>query len=137
MDIQELSKYIVELFEKLSHWEESVVKDSGLTTAQAHTIEIVGHAGPLKMKDLAEKMGVTTGTLTVGIDRLEKKKLLKRRPHDTDRRAYLIELTGAGKKCFEEHHRFHLHMTRELVSGLTREEQDCLGRLIRKMVDRI
>ncbi len=137
MNIQELSKYIVELFEKLSHWEESVVKDSGLTTAQAHTIEMVGHEGPLKMKDLAEKMGVTTGTLTVGIDRLEKKRLLKRRPHDTDRRAYLIELTRAGQERFKEHNRFHLHMTRELVSGLTREEQDTLGRLIRKMVDRI
>ena len=137
MDIQHLSKIIVEFYEKLSSWEESVVRDSGLTTAQAHTIEIVGHAGSIKMKDLAKKIGVTTGTLTVGIDRLEKKNLLVRKPHETDRRSYLIELTPQGEKCFKEHHNFHIQMTQELVSELTPREQDDFGKIIRKMLDRI
>ncbi len=74
-----------------------MVRDSGLTTAQAHTIQIVGHAGSIKMKDLAEKIGVTTGTLTVAVERLEKKNLLVRKPHEKDRRAYLIELTPEGE----------------------------------------
>lgn len=137
MDTQQLSKIIVEFYEKLSSWEESVVRDSGLTTAQAHTIEIVGHAGSIKMKDLAKKIGVTTGTLTVGIDRLEKKNLLVRKPHKTDRRSYLIELTPQGEKCFKEHHNFHIQMTQELVSELTPREQDDFGKIIRKMLDRI
>ncbi|MCG8565760.1 MAG: MarR family transcriptional regulator [Desulfobacterales bacterium] len=137
MDTQQLSKIIVEFYEKLSSWEESVVRDSGLTTAQAHTIEIVGHAGSIKMKDLAKKIGVTTGTLTVGIDRLEKKNLLVRKPHETDRRSYLIELTPQGEKCFKEHHNFHIQMTQELVSELTPREQDDFGKIIRKMLDRI
>ncbi len=71
MDMEQLSKVIIEFYEKLSTWEEGVVKDSGLTTAQNHTIEIVGHEGAIKMRKLADKLGVTTGTLTVSIDRLE------------------------------------------------------------------
>ena len=85
MKNEELAKVIIEFYEKLSTWEEGVVKGSGLTTAQNHAIEIVGHEGAIKMKQLAGFLGVTTGTLTVSIDRLEKKGLLRRVPHETDR----------------------------------------------------
>jgi DNA-binding MarR family transcriptional regulator len=78
--IEELLKTIIEFYEKLSTWEEGVVKDSGLTTAQNHPIEIVDHEGSIKMIKLAEKLGVTSGTLTVSIDRLEEKGLLRRVP---------------------------------------------------------
>ncbi|MCG8616177.1 MAG: MarR family transcriptional regulator [Desulfobacterales bacterium] len=137
MDIQHLSKLIVEFFEKLASWEDSVVRDSGLTTAQAHAVEIVGHSGPIKMKDLAQKIGVTTGTLTVAVDRLEKKGLMRRKPHETDRRSYLIELTPAGDAVFEEHHNFHIRMTQEIVAGLTPEEQEEFSRIIEKVLARI
>jgi len=137
MDITHVSKIIVEFYERLSSWEDSVVRDSGLTTAQAHTIEIVGHAGPIKMKDLAEKIGVTTGTLTVAVDRLEKKALLVRKPHDTDRRAFLIELTDQGRVKFGEHHKFHRRMTEEVMAGLTPEEQETFARLLEKVLQKI
>lgn len=137
MDIPNLSKLIVEFFEKLSSWEDSVVRDSGLTTAQAHAVEIVGHAGPIKMKNLAEKIGVTTGTLTVAVDRLEKKGLMKRKPHETDRRSYLIELTPQGQEIFKEHHNFHIQMTQEIVAGLTPEEQEQFAKILEKMLAKI
>lgn len=137
MDLKHLSKIIVEFYEKLSSWEDSVVRDSGLTTAQAHTIEIVGHSGPIKMKDLAEKIGVTTGTLTVSVDRMEKKKLLVRNPHETDRRAYLIDLTDAGRDYFKQHHNFHIKMTQEIVAGLTEEEQAVFANILEKVLSRI
>lgn len=137
MDIKELSKVIVEFYEKLSNWEESVVRDSGLTTAQAHAIEIVGHAGSIKMKDLARKIGVTTGTLTVAVDRLEKKGLMVRKPHEQDRRSFLIELTDEGRACFEEHHEFHIRMTQEIVSELSPEEQAEFFRIINKVLNHI
>jgi len=137
MEIKHLSKIIVEFYEKLSSWEESVVRDSGLTTAQAHAIEIVGHAGSIKMKDLAQKIGVTTGTLTVAVDRLEKKGLMKRKPHESDRRSYLIELTPKGEINFKEHHNFHIKMTEEIVAGLTPEEQVQFSRIIEKVLTQI
>ncbi len=137
MELKNLARIIVEFYEKLSSWEESVVRDSGLTTAQIHTIEIVGHAGAIKMKDLAGKIGVTTGTLTVSVDRLEKKGLLVRRPHEKDRRSYMIELTREGKKHFEEHHNFHIRMTEEIVSCLSEQEQKAFAGIIEKMLKRI
>lgn len=137
MPISELSKTILEFYEKLSVWEESVVRDSGLTTAQSHTIAMVGHCGPLKMKDLADKIGVTTGTLTVGVDRLEKKGLLKRIRHESDRRSFLIKLTDKGHKAFEKHHTYHMNLTEEISSGLDPEEQRIFKELLQKAMQHI
>jgi DNA-binding MarR family transcriptional regulator len=134
MDDEELSKTIIEFYEKLSTWEEGVVKDSGLTTAQNHAIEIVGHEGAIKMMQLAEKLGVTTGTLTVSVDRLEEKGLLRRMPHQSDRRSYLIELTENGQEVFARHHKHHLNLTREIMAEFSEQEQVDLYQALKKMM---
>ncbi len=135
MDMEELSKIIIEFYEQLSTWEEGVVKDSGLSTTQNHTIEIVGHEGAIKMRKLADKLGVTTGTLTVSIDRLEEKKLLRRVPHKTDRRSYMIELTKKGNDIFEKHRNHHLNLTREMMAGFSEKEQEAFYRSIKKAME--
>ncbi len=135
MDAEELSKTIIEFYEKLTTWEDGVVKGSGLTTAQNHAIEIVGHEGAIKMRKLADKLGVTTGTLTVSIDRLEKKALLRRVPHKSDRRSYLIELTEKGQKLFKMHHNHHLNLTREMMTDFSEQEQADLYQSLKKMME--
>jgi DNA-binding MarR family transcriptional regulator len=74
---------------------------------------------------------------SVAVDRLEKKHLLKRTPHHTDRRAFLIELTPEGEACFKEHHEFHLKMTRKIVSGLTASELKTFADVIEKILKKI
>ncbi len=137
MNIKELTELIVEFFEKLSSWEDSVVKNSGLTTTQNHTIEIVGHAGAIQMKDLAAKVGITTGTLTVGIDKLEKMELLKRVPHEKDRRSFLIELTDKGKAIYKQHHEHHLKLTQSIVADLSEEEQAVFFSALKKALEKM
>ncbi|NDV20326.1 MarR family transcriptional regulator [Pseudodesulfovibrio sp. JC047] len=135
MKESELSGLIVEFFERLSAWEDDAVQGSGLTTAQNHMIEIVGHSGAIKMKDLAAKVGVTTGTLTVAVDRLEKKHLLQRVPHQTDRRSYLIQLTEAGHAVFHKHHALHLELTRTMLDKLTEHEAKDFKHILEKLMD--
>ena len=133
-----LSHQLIELYEKLSSWEQDVVKNSGLSPAQMHTIEIVGHGEtPLRMKDLAKKMGVTTGTLTVMIDRLEQQGLLHRTPHETDRRSYLIGLTEKGQVLFLEHHQYHLRLTQEITATLSPEEQTQFSSVLEKIIGQL
>lgn len=137
MQTEELSRLVVEFYEKISAWEDAAVKGSGLTTAQNHTLEIVGYWGAIQMKDLAAKVGVTTGTLTIAVDRLEKKKLLKRVSHQTDRRSYVIELTEAGRRAFEKHHALHLDLTRNMLEGLTEGERAVFQDALKKASDSI
>lgn len=136
MSIKGLARTIVEFYEKLSNWEHEVVRDSDLTPGQMHAIEIIGHENSLRMKELAEKLGVTTGTLTVTVDRLEKKGLIERRPHETDRRSYRVVLTATGQAHFTRHHQFHLELTEELVAGLSPEELECFEMVLGKVLSK-
>lgn len=132
-DTEELSNLIIEFYEKLSSWEQAVVRDSPITLPQMHTLEILGQQSPLRMKELAAKMGITTGTLTVNVDRLEKQGLVERIPHETDRRSILVALTPAGQELYHEHHVHHQHLTRELQSVLTAEESEQFRSILTKL----
>ena len=117
-----LSQLMLEFYEKMASWEHSVVKQTGLSPAQMHTIEMIGHHQSLRMKELASRMGITTGTLTVMIDRLEKAGLVVRQPNANDRRSFHIVLTGEGRRHFEEHHQTlgRDHRRRQPVAGDSR-----------------
>lgn len=132
-----LARLLVEFYEKISSWERDVVSASGLSPAQMHTIEIIGHSGSLRMKELAAKTGVTTGTLTVMIDRLEQQGLLQRQPHATDRRSWLVALTDKGRQLFREHHQYHLRLTAELTAGLSPEEEAQFAATLARITSRL
>jgi len=133
-DVEKLSSILIELYEKMSSWEHAVVKESGLTPAQMHAIEILGHQESLRMKELAQKLGVTTGTLTVMIDRLEQNDLISRKPNENDRRSIVLVLTKKGQKYFKEHHKLHLELTSEITSSLNEDETKQFYTFIEKLV---
>lgn len=130
----ELSQILIELYEKISSWEHAVVRKSGLSPAQMHAVEIVGHHEKLRMKELAEKMGITTGTLTVMVDRLERDGLVVRQPHPKDRRSYVIALTENGREQFEEHHQLHCLLTAEITASFDDEEMDSLKGYLERLI---
>ena len=111
-----LSHAMIEFYEKLSSWEMAVVKDKGFSLPQVHTVEILGLNGPMRMKELAQKIGVTTGTLTVQVDKMVDAGLVNRVPHANDRRSILIELTASGHAMFIEHDKLHMQLTQDLTA---------------------
>lgn len=113
----QLSRSIVQFYEKLFSWENAVAKHTGLSPQQNHTIEIVGSDGPIRMKPLAEKLSVTMGTLTVMIDRLEKSGYVCRQKDAEDGRGFNILLTDKGLILHKEHHAYHLKLVDD-ISGL-------------------
>lgn len=121
-DLEIFSEAIIQFYEKLFSWENGVAKNKGLSPQQNHTIDIVGHAGSIRMKPLAEKLSITTGTLTVMIDRLEKSGFVKRQKDPDDGRAFNIVLTRKGKQVHKEHHAYHLKLAQDIAAGLTPEQ---------------
>lgn len=131
--VDRINHAIVEFFEKLSSWEHDVVREKGMTLPQMHTLEVLGIHGSMRMKELAEAMGITTGTLTVQVDRLEGREFLRRVPHETDRRAINVELTDQGRELFEEHDRLHLRLTEELLAPCPEKDREALLRCLTAM----
>lgn len=120
--VEELTNELFTFFNGFASWENSVIKASDLTVAEAHAIEALGQYGSMNMKSLSEKLGVTTGTTTVTVDRLEKKEYALREAVKEDRRMYLINLTEKGHKAYREHHDYHHSLTEQILSVLSEEE---------------
>ncbi len=131
--LEELSEAMIQFYEKMSSWEHGVAKNRGLSPRQNHTIEIVGHAGSIRMKPLAEKLSITTGTLTVMIDRLEKSGYVYRRKDPQDKRAFNIVLTRKGLKIHKEHHCFHLKLAQDIISRLDPAQAECFAQTLMKI----
>lgn len=116
--VERLDAAILALYEKLSDWEESVAEQVGLTPRQCHAVAKLGKLGRVRMKPLAESLGITTGTMTVMADRLESARLIQRAKDPEDKRASHIELTESGREIFRQHARHHNMLAEELLSAL-------------------
>ena len=87
----------------------------------------------LKMNELSRLLMVTGGNVTAIVDQVEKEGLVERLDEPADRRAFRIRLTPAGRKTFAEMARAHEEWVVELLSGLSRREQDELLKLLAKL----
>ncbi len=132
-----LSKKLIEFYDKLSSWENETVKDCGITLQQMHTLEVIGSNEGIRMKEITEKLGIVTGTLTVMIDRLTKLNLVRRVINLSDKRSFCIELTDEGSRLYQEHHNHHEMLADELTHDLTSQEKDTLNDLLEKVLRRL
>lgn len=72
----------------------------GVTVSQCYAIDALGDSTSLTMSELAEKMYLTTATMTGIVDELIKKGLAERKFDENDRRVIRVELTLKGKEIY-------------------------------------
>jgi DNA-binding MarR family transcriptional regulator len=76
---------------------------AGLSTSAQQALAILEGAGePLASHVIAERMIVSSASMTSLLDTLERRGLIERRPHPTDRRKILIELTDQARGIVDE-----------------------------------
>jgi len=76
-------------------WTRALVGDA-LSYSRMRLLCQLHDDGPRRMADLASGLDVTPRNVTTLVDGLERDGLVRRRPHPTDRRATVIELTDAA-----------------------------------------
>ncbi|HEY2971630.1 MAG TPA: MarR family transcriptional regulator [Pyrinomonadaceae bacterium] len=97
-------------------------------------LEALLHKGPLPVNGIGKKVLLTSGSITVAVDRLETKGLVERRAHGTDRRARIVHLTKAGRKLITSAYADHAaDMERLTSSSLTKAERKALIHLLKKI----
>jgi len=87
------------------------------------TLEILLHKGPQSVTEIAHRIGLTAGSMSVALDRLEKRGLVRRHAHPTDRRNRVIRLTAAGKTPIEKAFREHALAMENVGKSLSSEER--------------
>jgi DNA-binding MarR family transcriptional regulator len=73
----------------------AVCRAAGIAESELDALEHLEEEGPLTQRELGERLLLTSGGVTVLVDRLERAGLVSRRPHPTDRRAVVVEPSSA------------------------------------------
>jgi MarR family 2-MHQ and catechol resistance regulon transcriptional repressor len=107
--------------------------DAGLSISQFGVLEAIYHLGPLSQSEIAKKVLKSTGNITLVIDNLEKRDLVKRERQQADRRYYAVRLTTRGRKHISGIFPRHAAKIMEEMGALNRAEQEALGKLCRKL----
>jgi len=105
---------------------------AGLGDSDFRVLEVLLHKGPLPVNTIGPKVWLTPGSISVAVDRLEKKALVKRKNTD-DRRVRLVELTAKGRALITKSFRRHATAMEETVGVLSKEERLILLRLLKKL----
>ena len=87
----------------------------------------------LKMNELSRHLMVTGGNVTGIVDLLEKDGQVERAAEPSDRRAFRVRLTRAGRKAFAEMARIHEEWIVELLAGFSRKEHAEIYKLLGKL----
>lgn len=104
-----------------------------LTISQFGVLEALLHLGPLCQRDLAHKLLKTGGNLTLVIDNLEKRTLVRRERSDYDRRLIQVHLTHQGDQLIRHLFPRHVAYLVATFGVLTPIEQQHLGQLTKKL----
>src|SRR5213080_824115 len=113
---------------------EKSITDLEMCGSDFAVLEALLHKGPLPVNEIGKKVLLTSGSITVAVDRLATKGLVERRAHGTDRRARIVQLTKEGRKLITRAYADHAaDMERLAFASLTRAERETLIRLLKKI----
>ncbi len=96
-------------------------------------LEALLHKGVLPVNEIGRKVLLTSGSITVAVDRLEAKGLVERRASADDRRARIVHLTREGRKLITRLYAEHASDMKRLASVLSAGERATLIRLLKKI----
>ncbi|SKT94041.1 MarR family winged helix-turn-helix transcriptional regulator [Mycobacteroides abscessus] len=77
---------------------ETVGKLLGVSAVERKTLDVLDRLGPSSNGEIAQHTGLTTGAVTGLIDRLEGRGLVRRGPHERDRRKTVVTLTDHPRR---------------------------------------
>jgi DNA-binding MarR family transcriptional regulator len=112
---------------------EKVFGRSGISSADFAVLATLRRSGSpyeLTQRELMNALNLTSGTISVRIDRLERRDLVRREPDPFDGRAVCVSLTELGERAFDALAPEHLANQAKLIAALSADEQAELARLL-------
>ena len=109
----------------------------GLTSADFLVIVSLRRVGPpyrMPQARLMDALGLTSGTVSVRLDRLEKSGIVAREPDPASARGSVVQLTGKGLELFDRVAPVHLANEDRLLSALSPAEREVLAGLLRRLL---
>lgn len=127
---------IFENFYKLFYESEDLALKNGikcLTHTELHIIEAMGKDS-ITMNTLSERLGITMGTATVAITKLEEKGFAMRVRSNVDRRKVYVSLTPKGRKALEYHNNYHKTIMTTITENINKDDLNVFLKTFEKIL---
>lgn len=113
-------------------------KLEGATALELNILKIVQKNPDIILREIGGLLKIPSSTLTSAVNRLEKRKLIKRIISERDLRSFGLELTSEGKQALDEHRKQEEMLINSMLSVFedSKEREDFIM-LFKKMVDNI
>ncbi|HVE77437.1 MAG TPA: MarR family transcriptional regulator [Gemmatimonadaceae bacterium] len=134
-EVRALNAYIklMRAAESLSARISRRLAEQNLTISQFGALESLYHLGPMNQCDLGRKLLKSSGNITLVVDNLAKRGLVRRERGVADRRFVTVHLTDEGRRLIRGIFPGHVQTVVEEMDVLGAAEQEELGRLTRKL----
>jgi DNA-binding MarR family transcriptional regulator len=108
-----------------------------MTSTQRLALFETAVGGPLRLSELAERMGITAPTASRAVDGLVELGLLERLPDPADRRAVSIDVTAPGRARVEERIALAAAALEPAVAALSARDRARLAALLARLAGAI
>lgn len=113
-------------------FDQAVADSLGLNRTDMRCLDVLQREGPVTAGRLAEMTGLTTGAMTVALDRLERAGYARRVRDGADRRRVLVELTPRALRDTSQFYSEHTEMAERLYQRYTVEQLELLLGFVRE-----
>lgn len=107
--------------------------DLKLNLTQASLLVFLHESGPLRQTQIAQRLGQGRAAAGATIDLLENRGLVTRHADPDDRRAWLVNVTTAGKELVEPINEIDRVLRAELRHDISRSERQQLAKLLLRL----
>ena len=133
-----LNGLLVDTFWSILKVEEQMLQTGSggkLSLSELHVIEAIGKGGESgrTISEIATDLGVALPSVTVQINKLEKKGYVQRHKNEADGRVVNTKLTDLGVKVDKVHNYFHRQMVLAVSAGMNEQEKEVLIQGITKL----
>jgi MarR family 2-MHQ and catechol resistance regulon transcriptional repressor len=109
------------------------IKGLCLGDSDFRVLEVLLHKGPLPVNTIGPKVELTPGSISVAVDRMEKRGFVKRRLDPVDRRIHVVHLTAEGKAIITKAFAHHEREMEQLLRSFSCQERSALIALLKKL----
>lgn len=124
---------LMNISKKLKYDLNQALLEKGITVQQWAVIQQVDLKEPVTATELVHILDMDKPTISGIVQRLEKKELLVKRDHPTDKRSFLLSLTEIGRSALEDYQQLSDHIVEKHLSILTEQEQASFNHLLSKI----
>jgi len=112
---------------------EADIKRYGLNPTEFAVLELIYSKGDQPIQKIGEKVLIASSSITYVVDKLEKKKMLRRKPCPNDRRITYATITEEGMQLMKQIFPKHKTSIHRICAGLETKEKAFLIEQLKKL----